>query len=473
MEHLESTLTANTSDHSELPAELMIPAPLSPTDILDQAEENPEYVFEKINNLYAAPLALDVLLPLLSERTIPSHLQHAAYLQLIRHNNLPLLRHYATKMDFAHRTTLSGDNAILIAAADGLIEVLDWLIAQQQLSLDVANHNGVTPLLAALDHQQRSMVRHLVTTYHLSLEIETEQALCPAEAMIANGRIDDLKFLLDEMGLSVETESQQHSNLVAMAVGHNQPEILKLLTAPRAEQGYGLSIENAIFIAVRSGQMDMLALLVNDYQCSPQVLDYNGWSLTDIAIANGQLAMAQLLMQPRTEQGYGIAMRKSAEVLSVLEQNPEPAAATLPWFCLQQFENLLALNQLTSALAWVNQVKACGLCLAEIDAVMAPRYKALITNYLALHIYSFAKPIAEQLKSMLPAPTAEESHLIQTALQGRSAASASRASPHKEGFIPRAPLKRKLGFLPPPERRVRPTTSACDFTSSETNGPRR
>ncbi|MBA2653875.1 MAG: ankyrin repeat domain-containing protein [Gammaproteobacteria bacterium] len=237
-------------------------------------------------------------------------LSDAAFLYLISNTsiNLEELQQLSKKINVNYKDSY-GNNALLIAAGSGRIDVMNWLINDLGFTLNSKNNGGFDPVLIAIAHGQLELLKELVERYQLSLQVKNHEGDDPVLMTIQRKHYEILRYLIEikECPLEVRNNSRQDPVLTAVAFG-NVPALKYLMEL----QNCALAVKNeqdknrALLLALGLGKTEVAKYLIEEQNCSLDSANSN------VAIIFGNLEVLRywvdvhkhsLNVQPRLRSG--------------------------------------------------------------------------------------------------------------------------------------------------------------------------
>lgn len=330
---------------------------------------------------YYNELDLDEVESILVERTYDNTVCYAAYLYLIAHGKLDLLKKFASQFD-TNYTDSEGRNAVLIAVAMGRQDVLDWLL-DSGFSLEVQDYTGRDPVLTAVAYGQIELYDQLVKAkkeggYGQRNDVVDYHGNDVVLHAIANGQIATLQHLTKSKK-SLKVKNNNGCAPVMVAVVNGQIETLEILTRSTWKSGYG---------------------------CSLQEKDIEGNTPVMRAVTNGQLKMLQQLTLARIEGGYGQPLdAKKDGCYSLLQAAKRYGQREVfKWLFTQQFNLSLQQSDYKAAIAWAKKtLDEFNFMQTDLINWLVYRYKELIKDAVDLSDrLQSAETIAKALDELIP-----------------------------------------------------------------------
>jgi serine/threonine protein kinase len=182
----------------------------------------------------------------------------AAYLHLIKSGNLADLQKLSQLINLDYCDE-QGRNAVLTACINNRIDVLTWLIEDEEISLDVTDNDGNTPILLAIENGHLDLLHRLNTPtseggFGLELDIATDDAYTHP---VMRAAFDDQPEVLHELvkpidaggfGLSLDVRDHHDFGLDAIAMQRNATKVLVELLKPADQGGLGCVIDTSNLI---------------------------------------------------------------------------------------------------------------------------------------------------------------------------------------------------------------------------------
>lgn len=191
-----------------------------------------------------------------------------------------------------------GRGPALIAAADGRVNVLQYLAGLDGALALGADHEGNTPMILAAENGHLAAVRFLAS--HDDVNRANNVGWTPALLAAGEGHIEVLRFLLDN-GADANQPNHEGTTLAHAGADTNNTDVLRVLMDKEASMHLAdADGKTPLIIAVENGLMDSIRFLVDE------------------AGANVYEAGPDGMMPVHVAAEAGITTRKSIAVLGFL-----------------------------------------------------------------------------------------------------------------------------------------------------------
>lgn len=303
-------------------------------DLLDQDVETLQLSL----NIYYLSNDVLQLEELLARNIVDPTIKFKAFLHLIAYGKTDLNRLKeladAIAMDFNFRDLWSCD-ALLLAAASGRVDVMNWLIVEKHLPLTTMNNHGLDLVLYSIYAGKNNLeVIRLLTNpiasngYGLSLETADSKGRNAVLIAAAQGKKQLLRALttptsMNGFGLSLAARDADGNDAVLTAVITNKESTLRMLVATPENGGLGCTFNtrnnygfDAVLLAVTCGHIELLNILINDFGLSLATTDALNRSPVELAVMYGQVSMLNVLIQPQEAGGYNCPLILSSHAVT-------------------------------------------------------------------------------------------------------------------------------------------------------------
>jgi ankyrin repeat protein len=233
--------------------------------------------------------------------------------------------------DFNTRNN-NGDNCLMLAIANGNERLVD-LILQYNVNVNVQNNQGESPLFLAIEKEQGNIVESLLNK-NINLNIRNKEGKIPIEVALASEDMDLIKLLI-EYGATTLVKDMNDEYIIFQLIEHPElfknimeiesrsPNKKKMLLTLRNNEGNTLFMEfcrrgylklskfmikhkvdlncvnhgeNALTIAVRENQLDIVKLLLTCRSVDVHHLTSDNKTPLRIAIENQNIPIIEALI---------------------------------------------------------------------------------------------------------------------------------------------------------------------------------
>ncbi|CAL1285639.1 unnamed protein product [Larinioides sclopetarius] len=155
-----------------------------------------------------------------------------------------------------------GQTVLHIAAKFNRIQVFRYLVDLKQMSLDISDANGKTPLHVAVENQSNDVVEY-ISKFEIRMSRKDKYGLTPLHAAIYSQNIDAAKILLEKETNVDENRSHGYCTAFHLAVMSNNFALVELLIKKKASV-YSTSDfgDTPLHTATYTGHLEIVKALV-------------------------------------------------------------------------------------------------------------------------------------------------------------------------------------------------------------------
>lgn len=259
---------------------------------------------------------------------------------------------------------------LFLAVAYGHEQILKLLVSPKEqdgygIALDTEINGFNAPVIAAA-WNQISMFKLLVSDqpggYAMPLSQATKAKL--VLAAIGGGHLDMLRMLTQPRkqggyGLSLDVRDGEGYCPVLTAIHYGQTEMLIKLLLPVDQGGYGLSLNtqneegnNPVIVAIEAAEMTILQLLLLPVEFGGYGLSITGNEehILKTILTFGNTSLLKLFLRPLEQDGYGLILENPLTLLVEVEKE-----SMFAFVFLNEFQRLQKIS-CDAALAWIKAV---------------------------------------------------------------------------------------------------------------------
>ena len=226
-----------------------------------------------------------------------------------------------------HHSNLDGDNALTLAAAEGHLTFIEWLISHFWQPVDHENYYGETALTLAARHGHQPVVQRLVSQ-GASLEHLNDQLKDALAEAVANGHLA-LAQWLSTQDTDLRRVYPDGNNLFLHAVRAGHQDMAQWLENSGVDsQQINESGDNALTLTAHHGHHHLLARLLEKNAADIHQINRNGDSLLLMAARQGHSQTVKLLVQHGAD--IGLINYAGSNVLTLAATSNESLAL---WLC--------------------------------------------------------------------------------------------------------------------------------------------
>ena len=182
---------------------------------------------------------------------------------------------------YLHMATIRGD-----------LEIVKFLIEDQQCSPQVKDSAGLTPLHLASKYGHIDIVRYLITAQNCSVVCKANDGSTPSSFAITNNHINIATYILQKEYGVKENNLLIHS---ACEAGHIvNVRYLAMIFNPQNRDNNDFS---PLHIACEKSYLEIVKFLVQDVNCDPMCMTSNAWTPLHSASQGGNMDIIKYLIK--------------------------------------------------------------------------------------------------------------------------------------------------------------------------------
>lgn len=168
----------------------------------------------------------------------------------------------------------TGDSLLHIAAEEGELEILKYLLSQD-LDVNVKNNNDDTLLHAAVqgkDTKKQNAIITFLLNENLDINAKNKEQSTPLLLAIGNGNLALIKLLIENHNAGMPYSKTNGDNELIYAARLNNPTITAYIAQSLSKKGYVISnmtdndAKTALMIAVENGSLETVKALLNTFK---------------------------------------------------------------------------------------------------------------------------------------------------------------------------------------------------------------
>ena len=171
------------------------------------------------------------------------------------------------------------------AAHNGKLEVVSFLAGHSDP--DIRGNRNWTPLHFACRQGHLEVVKHLVEVCNASANAEDEGGRNAGHFAACSGNLDLIRFLDQKEGLVSGHQCRAGCTVLHYAAFEGHLDTIRFLASRKGGAGEIASVDNygntALHYATVAGRADVVALLLNDFNCNPNLQNADGDTCLHIA----------------------------------------------------------------------------------------------------------------------------------------------------------------------------------------------
>ncbi len=217
---------------------------------------------------------------------------------IVKKGNLEELKEYLNRENYSEIRDEDGHTPLLIAATEGHLEIVRWLLKENIASIRETNKKGSSAFLLACVYGHKDLAIWLLKEGGASLkekDHDNQSALIKA----INSGNDELVEYLVSLGVSVNDKTARNNESpLLFAAARGNIKVFELLLSIGADiNEKTLGRDSPLTVAARYGHAEMVKYLID--KCGLKVSERNseGESAFLVAAANGHLNVVKILLE--------------------------------------------------------------------------------------------------------------------------------------------------------------------------------
>jgi len=217
--------------------------------------------------------------------------------------NLPMMCKDLVRLGYEINAVDEFDQTPLSHAAwEGHIEIVDFLLEQENIQADHPNKKGRTPLARAATAGHRAIVEHLLGKKSVKVDPKDIEGRTPLSLASWEGHEEVVKLLLAQEGVDPNSENGSGQTPLSRATEQGRIEVVKLLLeSPRIDldaiNHQDLKGCTPLFLAVCGGRVKMIAFLLDRSDVDPNLANKSGQTPLSKAVELGRTEVLNLLLK--------------------------------------------------------------------------------------------------------------------------------------------------------------------------------
>lgn len=192
-----------------------------------------------------------------------------------------------------------GNTPLMHCIQNGFTEFAELLMEEKCVDLDAQNHEGYDALRIACTSKQTPIALRLIEK---NADVDSKDKDGVSTLITASFK-GDVKLVtkLIEYKANITINTPQHGNALFQAVKYSQnPEIVSLLVAAKANLEDKILIQPVLISAVENGHKDICKILI-DAKANLNVQTEKQWTALGLAINAGKVEIASLLIEAKAD----------------------------------------------------------------------------------------------------------------------------------------------------------------------------
>ena len=214
-------------------------------------------------------------------------------------HRLEALRCYA--IDQRCNFSINGKTRLHLAALNGELEAVKFLIEDMDCDPNLKDHYERTPLLHAIEEGHLDVVRYLVDTHHCDRLCPDEDKQTPLHRAAAEGKIEVVKYFAITRQSNMLIKDYFSSTPLHLASFNGHLEVVKFLTEDMGcdSRFKGQFARQPLHYASERGHLDVVRYLVDTHHCDPLCADEDRQTPLHRAAAKGKLKVVRYFLITR------------------------------------------------------------------------------------------------------------------------------------------------------------------------------
>eukprot|EP00899_Mesostigma_viride_P015200 jgi/Mesvir1/23681/Mv18637-RA.1 len=194
-----------------------------------------------------------------------------------------------------------GRNALILAAGNGHLGLVKYLVEDERMSLDVRGEDGSNALHWAAWSGHLEVVKFLVEDKRMSLDIKENDGKNALLNAAQNGHLEVVKYLVEDKRMNLDIKKNDGSNVLLWAALYGHLKVVKYLVEDKrmsldTTDNYG---DNALHCAAWKGHLEVVKYLVEDKRMSLDTTDNAGKTPLDVAERQQEADVARYLREAK------------------------------------------------------------------------------------------------------------------------------------------------------------------------------
>lgn len=186
-----------------------------------------------------------------------------------------------------------------IAAQEGRINVLRYLIEKQKVSPDIRDKNNMTPLHCAAGSGNLSAVEYLIAS-GANINARESSGLIPIHFAAYQGHTHIVKFFIEKYSIDKDVQGVRNRTSLHLAAFNGKLDTVTYLIAQKADL-YALDLDGVmpIHLAAINGHTHVLKHLISKSLVNKNIGSQEGKTPLHYAAQNGHLQAVKFLIQQK------------------------------------------------------------------------------------------------------------------------------------------------------------------------------
>lgn len=200
-----------------------------------------------------------------------------------------------------------------------------YLINQPNVHVNAQDKNGNTAIHHAAENGNLSIVNILIRREDIKLNTEDQYRLTPLHKATQGGHLQVTKKLLQQRGIKIDARGRYGitplleamvncPDVAELLLWQHNPDVNAVLELPQSRS-------TCLHLAVKSGNVDIIRLLLMRNDLNSNVFDYDGWTLLCLAADKGDLRIVQLSLGRKNIRVNSIQPRYPSPIFLVARSN--------------------------------------------------------------------------------------------------------------------------------------------------------
>lgn len=187
----------------------------------------------------------------------------------VRKGNLDRVKDLIEKGADINSSDNDGNTPVHLAAKEGNLDVVKYLIEVKEVDLNAKDNNGNTPLHLATGEGRLDVVKYLIDEKKADFNVKNDDGWTPLHCAAEKGKLDVVKCLIDEKKADFNVKDNYGQTPLHAAAYWGNLDVVKYLIDEKKVDFVDFNVENnygwtPLHRAAYSGNLDVVTYLVDD-----------------------------------------------------------------------------------------------------------------------------------------------------------------------------------------------------------------
>ena len=206
-----------------------------------------------------------------------------------------------------------GVHAAEVAAQEGHLEILKFLIQEEPQVVDLKGFDGNTPLISATMKGHLKIVKYLLAHQQVDIDSQDDNGFSPLMLASEMNHTEVVKFLVQK-GANIELKRMDGSHAAYFAAQEGNLNIFEFLiqNAPAVVDMKGYIGRTPLGGAALNGHLNLVRYLISQPNVNIDSQQNGGWTPLMLATYNNQEKVVQILLQKGADKSIKDNFGKTA-----------------------------------------------------------------------------------------------------------------------------------------------------------------